>query len=138
MKNGSLVYCACPPGFLQPLCERAVDNCASRPCLNGGNCTSLRFGRRYICTCPRGFTGSNCQSQARRCGGLRDTENGTLRYPTDPSTTYYHNSRCAWLIKTNHTKVLNVTFQKFDLEDSRDCKFDWLQVNTRHDFSVFE
>lgn len=49
-------------------------------------------------------------------------------YPENSLEAYSHNSRCAWLIKTNHTKVLKVTFSKFDIEDSRDCKFDWLQV----------
>lgn len=82
-----------------------------------------------MCSCPRGFSGFLCQNQARRCGGLRSAENGSIKYPVDSTTTYNHNSRCAWLIKTNHTKVLNVTFHKFDLEDSRDCKFDWLQVS---------
>jgi cubilin len=66
----------------------------------------------------------------KKCGGLLSNWNGTLQYPTDPNSNYVHNARCAWLIKTNHTKVLNVTFTKFDLEASNeDCKFDWLQVS---------
>lgn len=95
--------------------------------MNGGNCTNTS-GQQYHCTCHSGFTGSNCQNQLRMCGGLRDTLNGTIRYPEDSTAKYVHNSRCAWLIKTNHTKVLNVTFSKFDIEHSAECKFDWLQV----------
>ena len=136
INNGTSMYCACPPRTVQPFCDRAIDPCTSNPCLNGGNCTSLIFSRRYTCSCPRGFSGNNCQNQARRCGGLRNAENGTIKYPSDGSSTYYHNSRCAWLIKTNHTKVLNVTFQKFELEDSRDCKFDWLQVKSIKNYLI--
>lgn len=127
LKNGTSVYCSCPPRTIQPFCDR-VDPCGSNPCLNGGNCTASVFSRRYFCSCPRGFSGTNCQNQARICGGLKNSENGTISYPVDGSSPYFHNSRCAWLIKTNHTKVLNLTFHKFDLEESRDCKFDWLQV----------
>lgn len=131
MHNETMAYCLCPPGTSQPLCDRTNNPCISDPCLNGGNCTNARYGRRYTCTCLQGFSGVNCQNQARRCGGVRSEENGTIRYPEDPTAPYAHNSRCAWLIKTNITKVLNVTFTKFDLEASIDCKFDWLQVSVK-------
>jgi cubilin len=129
IKNLTSVFCQCPRGTQPPLCER-VDSCASNPCLNGGNCTNTRraFGRGYNCACPKSFQGRNCENQVKKCGGLRNDLNGTLRYPEDPNAPYQHNSRCAWLIKTNHTKVLNVTFTKFNLEAGNDCKFDWLQV----------
>ncbi|CRL00998.1 CLUMA_CG014207, isoform A [Clunio marinus] len=126
--NGTTVRCKCPPGTSQPLCDRTYDACDSSPCMNGGNCTS-RFGRRFLCACPKGFVGNRCQNQLRRCGGVRNEENGTLRYPEEESTFYNHNSRCAWLIKTNHTKVLNVTFKTFNIEPSADCRFDWLQIH---------
>ena len=37
-------------------CE--VGSCASRPCLNGGNCTDLVSG--YRCTCPSAYAGRTC------------------------------------------------------------------------------
>lgn len=86
----------------------------------------LRFS--YRCNCLKGFTGTNCQSQSTACGRVLYLESGILKYPENSTVKYPHNSRCAWLIKTNHTKVLNVTFTKFNLETSKDCKFDWLQV----------
>lgn len=52
--------------------------------------------------------------------------NGTLKYPL--SSVYPHNSRCAWLIKTDEDKALNVTFTQFNLESSNECRYDWLQV----------
>ncbi|XP_074641309.1 sushi, von Willebrand factor type A, EGF and pentraxin domain-containing protein 1-like [Tubulanus polymorphus] len=45
--------CACPTGFVGPVCERA--NCVL-PCLNGGTCAAP-----YKCRCLPGYTGSRCQ-----------------------------------------------------------------------------
>lgn len=132
VRNGTTsMYCQCPRGTSPPLCDR-IDFCASNPCQNGGICTNniRRFGpRRFSCACPKSFNGPNCENQVRKCGGLLTDWNGTLSYPPDQKSNYIHNARCAWLIKTNHTKVLSVTFKKFDLEVGNDCKFDWLQVN---------
>lgn len=57
---------------------------------------------------------------------------GRLRYPTGTQSTYSHNVQCAWVIRTNETLVLNVTFSNFLLEDSTECRFDWLQINDGH------
>ena len=38
----------------------AIDECASRPCMNGGNCTDEI--NEYTCECADGFTGLNCES----------------------------------------------------------------------------
>lgn len=129
LKNATGAYCTCPAGTSPPFCDRIVDPCIPNPCLNGGTCNSRRFGRFFTCSCVSGFTGRICSNQVRRCGGVRTEMNGTISYPAVTDINYVHNSRCAWLIKTNHTKVLNITFTKFDIEDSRDCRFDWLQVN---------
>ncbi|KAG5668322.1 hypothetical protein PVAND_016266 [Polypedilum vanderplanki] len=116
IRNGTHPYCSCPPGTSPPLCDRTRNGCDPNPCRNGGNCTTMRFGFGFRCTCPRGFIGVRCENQQSTCGGVISTENGTLRYPTDPTaTTYQHNSRCAWLIRTNITKVLNITFTSFIL-----------------------
>lgn len=131
-RNGTTAYCQCPSGTSPPLCERTLNPCEPNPCRNGGNCTALRFTNNVRCSCPRGFSGNRCQNQASSCGGVLNSLNGTLRYPTDPkASTYNHNSRCAWLIKTNITKVLNITFQSFHLEQKSagECRYDWLQVS---------
>ncbi|KAL9700067.1 hypothetical protein quinque_003508 [Culex quinquefasciatus] len=121
--------CSCPPGTALPNCARLTSPCAPNPCLNGGTCTP--FMDRYVCACSAGYTGVRCQGASRACGGILDSYSGTLRYPVDNGT-YNHNARCAWLIKTNYTKILNVAFTRFDLENSvssSECKFDWLQIH---------
>lgn len=120
--------CICPSGFHPPRCTGAKYNaCQPNPCRNGGTC-SLVTNSDYRCSCPPGKSGRNCQMEARSCGGVLNSLNGTLKYPL--SFRYPHNSRCAWLIKTDENKVLNVTFKKFDLERSQDCRYDWLQVQS--------
>jgi len=52
---------------------------------------------------------------------------GTLQFPMGGST-YQHGLSCAWVLITEPSKVLNVTFTAFNLEQSVDCKFDFLQV----------
>lgn len=124
---GSSYVCRCPPDTFQPNCTLANSTpCATNPCRNGGTCVPIN-GVRYQCSCTQSYTGMHCQTPARACGGVINGLNGTLKYP--PSDMYPHNSRCAWLIKTNATKALNVTFTKFNLEPSRECRFDWLQIH---------
>lgn len=126
--NGTVATCQCPPGTVLPNCERSIDSCTPNPCQNNGTCSRIGANQRYKCTCPKEFAGVNCQTQTRSCGGVRRDESGTISYP-DSTSEYHHNSKCAWLIKTNHTKVLNITFTKFQIEASPECSFDWLQIH---------
>lgn len=126
--NGTVATCQCPTGTVLPTCERVIDFCTPNPCQNNGTCARVGATRRYKCTCPKEFAGVNCQTQTRSCGGVRTEESGVISYP-DAVSAYYHNSKCAWLLKTNHTKVLNITFTKFHIEPSQDCRYDWLQIH---------
>ena len=45
-------------GYSGVLCQTQIDNCASRPCLNGGTCTN-GVGS-YSCECTSHFTGETC------------------------------------------------------------------------------
>lgn len=124
--------CDCPPGTVQPRCSLASTVCDSSPCQNGGTCRQIRIFNQetYRCICPPGKNGRNCQIEQSSCGGVLNSFNGTLKYPSSSyQLTYAHNARCAWLIKTDEDKVLNITFSKFNLENSRECRFDWLQIH---------
>ncbi|XP_072268563.1 coagulation factor VII [Pyxicephalus adspersus] len=37
-----------------------VDDCLSKPCLNGGTCSDEI--QSYVCTCPEGYEGRNCET----------------------------------------------------------------------------
>lgn len=117
--------CHCPLNTIAPRCSRAIDVCSPNPC-GPGTCSAGTIIGGYRCSCPPNRTGRRCQTEVRSCGGVLNTFNGTLKYPL--SSVYPHNSRCAWLIKTDEDKVLNITFTKFNLENSRECRYDWLQV----------
>uniref|UniRef100_A0A452RTS6 Crumbs cell polarity complex component 2 n=1 Tax=Ursus americanus TaxID=9643 RepID=A0A452RTS6_URSAM len=57
--------CRCAPGFEGDECGVDVDECASRPCLNGGRCQDLPNG--FQCHCPDGYTGLACQEDVDEC-----------------------------------------------------------------------
>ncbi|XP_060056110.1 protein crumbs homolog 2 isoform X2 [Erinaceus europaeus] len=57
--------CRCPPGFEGADCGVDVDECASRPCLNGGRCQDLH--NSFQCHCPDGYTGLTCQEDVNEC-----------------------------------------------------------------------
>lgn len=46
-------------------CEKQ-NVCASAPCHNGGNCTSLPMGK-FKCICPKGFKGPTCTDDVEEC-----------------------------------------------------------------------
>lgn len=134
--NGTIATCQCKEGFDPPMClrNRLYSACSSQPCQNGGTCTSL-FGDHFFCRCPATHTGLTCATATKSCGGILTSESGVLKYPI--SDKYDHDSRCAWLIVTNSSQVLNVTFTKFNLEASTDCRFDWLQIHDGRSSSAY-
>lgn len=126
--------CVCPPGYMPPLCMPQND-CASQPCKNGGTCMQV-LGLRpssFMCRCTSSHRGRTCEEEVRQCGGVLSAATGVLQFPlaggAGGGVAYQHNQRCAWVIQTNVTQVLNVTFTKFSLEQSADCRADWLQIH---------
>ena len=58
--------CACAKGYRGGRCKTDVDECASRPCANGGTCKDRVAS--YACTCVRGWRGATCAVDANECG----------------------------------------------------------------------
>ncbi|XP_062137785.1 cubilin homolog [Drosophila sulfurigaster albostrigata] len=120
--------CLCPRGYRAPRCEPLPNPCTSNPCQNNGRCSQTPAGDGFVCQCQPGYRGRLCDQRFSSCNGMLVGQTGRLRYPPSGSS-YQHNAQCAWVIRTNETLVLNVTFNSFNLEDSAECRFDWLQIN---------
>ncbi|XP_043658315.1 cubilin homolog [Drosophila teissieri] len=120
--------CLCPSGFRPPICEPLPSPCDRQPCKNGGRCRPTTSGDLFVCQCLPGYRGRLCDTRFSSCNGMLSAASGRLRYPPS-GTGYEHNAQCAWVIRTNESLVVNVTFQSFDVEDSTECRFDWLQIN---------
>lgn len=131
LDNGPSNYtCQCQRGFGGPHCDPLPSVCTPNPCKNDGRCraTPSENGNEFVCQCQPGYRGRLCEVRFSSCNGLLYGLTGRLRYPPGNSS-YEHNAQCAWVIRTNASLVLNVTFISFDLEDSSECRFDWLQIN---------
>lgn len=103
---------------------------------------------------------------ALECGGVLESPAGTFSYPTNPGTgDYDHQVSCAWVIRTDPSKVskvisepfqnpgylvlclwsvfccssqiLRITFPFFDIENSASCNFDFLQVHDGETASAY-
>lgn len=64
------------------------------------------------------------------CGGFLKADEGAIKYPPANVSNYRNRVSCAFTIAANVTsKVLNITFKKFDIEESPECRNDWLEVS---------
>lgn len=45
-------HCSCLPGYEGNRCEKKVNQCDLKPCLNDGECVNL--GDEFKCNCPFG------------------------------------------------------------------------------------
>ncbi|XP_039305004.1 cubilin isoform X2 [Solenopsis invicta] len=118
--------CTCNPGYSGSTCHIPTNPCSPNPCRNSGICTVL--SGQATCQCTPSFTGTRCETSRQTCGGVLRNPMGTLQFPMGGST-YQHGLSCAWVLITERSKVLNVTFTAFNLEQSTECKFDFLQIH---------
>ncbi|GLG98263.1 Cubilin homolog [Gryllus bimaculatus] len=128
---GTSFICRCYSGYTGATCGNAVNPCDSNPCQNSGTCVPQ--GNGYYCRCSPFTTGMHCEQQQMSCGGRLRSPSGTLKFPpSNEGINYPSQVSCGWLIVTNSTQVLNVTFKSFNLEESPECSFDWLQIHDGH------
>uniref|UniRef100_A0A6P4EJQ7 Cubilin n=1 Tax=Drosophila rhopaloa TaxID=1041015 RepID=A0A6P4EJQ7_DRORH len=127
VQNGRGTTCICQPGYLGAVCNSS-DACHPSPCLNGGTCRLLP-NNKYQCSCRQGYTGTSCSHRRFFCGATIRGPSGQLHYPPIADEHYQANERCPFIIRTLQNMVLNVTFTKFNLQDSTDCSDDFLQLN---------
>ena len=67
--------CICSRGWQGRNCTE-LDNCATNPCRNGANCTSLPDRpNAYRCTCPEGYIGPDCTINVNECDELNGKPN---------------------------------------------------------------
>ncbi|KAI5707881.1 hypothetical protein M8J77_011733 [Diaphorina citri] len=58
--------CDCPPGYRGSRCEINIDECASGPCKNSGQC--IDDVNAFICNCTNtGYTGEMCEIDINEC-----------------------------------------------------------------------
>merc|ERR1711884_607009 len=57
--------CQCRDGFEGRDCLINIDDCADKPCLNGGTCLDETDG--FKCLCVDGFGGELCQKDIDEC-----------------------------------------------------------------------
>ncbi|KAG7259474.1 hypothetical protein CRUP_037136 [Coryphaenoides rupestris] len=96
--RGNGYACFCVPGFQGARCQIDVNECISRPCLNGATCVD-GVGR-FTCLCPPGVTGSTCQLQIDECqsqpclngGSCHDTGVHGFACTCPPG---FHGDRCS-------------------------------------------
>ena len=81
------------------LCDVDVDECASTPCLNSGNCSSAVHS--YSCVCSSGYVGDNCENDIDECGSVpcqhgSPCEESSAFNSTVPPDTYLCNCTDGW------------------------------------------
>ncbi|KZC14141.1 Cubilin [Dufourea novaeangliae] len=117
--------CICYSRYSGRNCD-VLNPCMPNPCKNNGVCVNLNGTAN--CDCPSTFTGNTCETPRQTCGGVSRNAVGHLQFPGDGNV-YQHGLSCAWVLVTNSSLVLNVTFTKFNIEHSTDCKYDFLQIH---------
>ncbi|CAD1477837.1 unnamed protein product, partial [Heterotrigona itama] len=136
---GSIPSCVCHAGYTGTTSQRLVsfpissgdtcsvkDPCTPNPCKNNGVC--VKSNGAATCDCPSSYTGNRCETARQTCGGVSRNPVGHLEFPIGGNV-YQHGLSCAWVLITNSSLVLNVTFDRFNLEQSTDCKYDFLQIH---------
>ena len=87
--GGNAFACQCATGYadshsgdIWEYCGADLDECLSKPCLNGAACkdsntySALAAGT-YTCSCPLGYSGDNCATDVDECASTPCSNGGT-------------------------------------------------------------
>lgn len=91
-----------------------------------GNKMFLKF-HSDVTYSARGFNASY-KSVLSTCGGKYTADTGIL-FSTNYPQNYPHKQNCEWLLQVDPNYVVNITFLDFDIEDTKNCTDDHVQVN---------
>lgn len=64
---------------------------------------------------------------SKGCGGKLTGSNGTVTSPNYPGN-YPTDVTCVWMIQVKAPKVIELEFKSFDVEHSKKCKYDSLEI----------
>ncbi|XP_070551899.1 bone morphogenetic protein 1-like [Ptychodera flava] len=102
-----------------------IDPCLSQPCENGGTCV-FDNNTSYRCDCAAGFVGTECHDVD--CGNQQFmTEAMEITSPFYPQQ-YPLYKRCSYRLESEPGKLIEVKFSKFALENSHECKKDFVDI----------
>ncbi|XP_071944342.1 zinc metalloproteinase nas-37-like [Antedon mediterranea] len=108
-------------------------DCAYKECKNNGYVGPYPY---CSCICPPGFTGLLCEKteelhQENKCRYKLTDSTGTLSSPNYPEA-YSNKGDCLWYIEAKPGQKIRLSFKTFSLEDSRNCKRDFVSVRTKN------
>ncbi|XP_077985321.1 dorsal-ventral patterning protein tolloid-like [Glandiceps talaboti] len=106
------------PGF-HLLVQADINNCAGKPCRNGGTCIERAFD--FNCECPKEYSGKTCD--IGRCGDEDITlPAGQTTYILSPNHPfkYLTKENCHWTIASPDGDAIFLHFLDFATEDQYD------------------
>ena len=78
--------------------------------MTGGICLFKTYNSFYPTDCDKTFTQNS----------------GIITSPGYPNS--YERKTCVWLIKADPNKIITLNFTKFNVEDSYQCRYDYLEI----------
>ncbi|XP_069065870.1 high choriolytic enzyme 1-like [Pleurodeles waltl] len=78
--------------------------------------------------------GTTTVSNDRACGGTLTAKSGEITTPYYPEQ-YPRSTQCTWIIRA--TKLVNITFVDFELENGTNCMFDFMKFDDLSEIPVY-